>query len=202
MPRPARPTRTRLRRRPGGRTAAVGRRVAAAALALLARGGFHACTFAAVAAAAKVDRSTLYRRWRTEAGMVLDAIAAAVDARIDVADTGSLAGDLRAALRRLAAFLDSPVGRGSVSAALHLEGDAATIAHRRVLWALRWEAIAPIFARARARGELAADVDAQALLAMVAGALYFRVIVAAQPLDAAYIRTLVQLAVRAARPAR
>ncbi|MCW5892071.1 MAG: TetR/AcrR family transcriptional regulator [bacterium] len=185
-------------RRPGGRTADVSGRVADATLALLAQGGFHACTFQAVAAAAGVNRSTLYRRWPTEAAMVLDAIAAIVDAEIVVADTGSLAGDLRAALRRLAAFLDSPVGRASISAALHLEADAATLAQRRRLWARRWTAIAPVFARARARGELAAGVDEAALLAAGAGALYFRVIVSAEPLDARWIRTVAGLVARAA----
>jgi len=186
-------------RRPGGRTAAVGGRVGGAALALLAEGGFHACTFQAVAARAGVNRSTLYRRWRTEAALVLDAIATGVDAEIVVADTGSLAGDLRAALTRLAAFLDSSVGRASVSAALHLETDGATLGQRRRLWARRWETIAPIFERARDRGELAAGVDTEALLAAAAGALYFRVIVSAEPLDARWVRTIAALVARAAR---
>lgn len=198
MPRP-RPNSPAVRRL-GGRTAVASRRIAAAALALLGEGGFHACTFQAVAARAGVNRSTLYRRWRGEAAMVLDAIATVVEQRIAVADTGSLAGDLRAALRQLAAFLDSPVGRASISAALHLEADPATIDQRQRLWAQRWEAIAPIFARARARGELAAGVDPQALLASAAGALYFRVIVAARPLDAAWIRSVTTVLVRAARP--
>lgn len=193
------PARRGPARRPGGRTAAASQRIAAAALALLGEGGFHACTFQAVAARAGVSRSTLYRRWPSEAAMVLDAIASVVDQRIAVADTGSLAGDLRAALRQLAAFLDSPVGRASISAALHIEADPDTIRQRQRLWAQRWEVIAPLFARARARRELAADVDPQALLASAAGALYFRLIVAARPLDAAWIRAVVAVVVRAAR---
>ena len=61
-------------RRPGGRTAKVSRRINDAVLKLLVEGGIEACTFAAVAERAAVERSTLYRRYEDRWAMMIDAI--------------------------------------------------------------------------------------------------------------------------------
>src|SRR5262245_4774686 len=96
-------------RRPGGRTAEVSKRIFDTVLAILVRGGLADCNFQTIAKEACVDRSTLYRRWPSRSALVLDAIAARVDADIRLIDAGSLSGDLSHALGMLARFLRSPV---------------------------------------------------------------------------------------------
>jgi len=179
-------------RRPGGRTAATQRRIVDATLALLVEGGLAACTFQAVAARAGVARATLYRRWPGRAALVGDALAARLEGAVAAPDTGSFAGDLAALLESIAAFLQSPLGRAALAAAAEATPEDA--AGRARLWQRRLASVAPIFERAAARGELAGDCDREALLAPAVGALYFRLLVVAAPLDRDWIDRVVRRA--------
>lgn len=154
---------------------------------LLVQGGLGACAMQDVAAAAKVDRSTLYRRWPSRAALVLEAIGAQVESEIPLPDTGSLIGDLGQALGGLAAFLNSPVGWAALGAAIEGEGDPEAVALKTAWWRRRRAAIEPLFRRAMARGEIDPGLDWEALLASLAGTLYFRRIVAGEPIDRAWI---------------
>jgi AcrR family transcriptional regulator len=60
--------------------------------------GYDALTMEGVAASARCSKSTLYRQWKTKPQFVAAALRANRRARFAV-DTGSLAGDLRAAAR-------------------------------------------------------------------------------------------------------
>ncbi|MGY1496196.1 TetR/AcrR family transcriptional regulator C-terminal ligand-binding domain-containing protein [Streptomyces sp. QTS52] len=62
--------------------------------------GYEALTMEGVAASARCSKSTLYRQWKTKPQFVAAALRASRRARFAV-DTGSLAGDLRAAARAL-----------------------------------------------------------------------------------------------------
>lgn len=183
-------------RRPGGRTAETTARIFDATLDLLMQGGTAACGFQAVAERAEVARATLYRRWPTRAALVADALAERLGSVIAVPDAGSFAADLRGLLGNLAAFLQTPLGRAAIAAAAELEPDLA--AERAGFWPARHAAVAPLFDRAVARGELPAQADREALLAGAAGALYFRLLVAAEPLDDAWLDRIVRLIAPAA----
>ena len=185
--------RATTKRRPGGRTAAVSTRIHDAALALLAEQGYAAFALADLAARAEVNRTTLYRRWPTKAALILDAIALRIEERIVIPDTGSLRDDLTAMLAGLSAFLRSPVGRAALAAALEIGPSAGVAGQWQRLWRRRLGAIEPDFARARARGEMAADQDTEALLAAAAGAIYFRLFIASRPANAAWIGRVVAL---------
>ena len=175
--------------RPGGRTAEHTRRITDATLDLLLDGGLGAVTFQAVAERADVGRATMYRRWPTPAHLVVDAIRSVAADRIEIADTGTLLGDLTAVLAQIGEFIISPVGRAAVIAGLQIgptELDDAPTS-----WSQRWEQVAPIFERAVARGEITADIDAEATFAASAGAVYFRVQVMGRRIDDVWIsRTL------------
>lgn len=182
-------------RRPGGRTAEVSKRIFDTVLALLVRGGLADCSFQSIAKEAGVDRSTLYRRWPNRSALVLDAIAARIDADIPLVDTGSLAGDLTRALSMLTRFLRSPIGRAALGATIEAPGGFAERFQSR-LWDRRWVTINEMFKRAMARGELSPSADCEAILGTAAGAMYFRTLVTGRPVDPEWIRRVVAVVLR------
>lgn len=175
-------------RRTGGRTALNSQRIFDATMQMLIHKGYNALNFQDLAEAAGVNRTTLYRRWPERSALVLDAIQARVSTSIPIPDTGSFTGDIEAMLHQLVAFLMSPIGRAILSIAIDPEGSEEVLARRKQFWANRYAGLQPIFDRAIERGELPADVDREALLALAAGPLYFRYIVTAITPDAAWIK--------------
>lgn len=183
----ASPLRKAATTRPGGRTSVVTSRVFDATVALLEEGGIGAVTFQKVAERAEVGRATLYRRWPEPAFLVGDALAATAADRIRISDTGSLRGDLEAMLKQIGAFIDSSTGRAAIIAALSGRELPEFALQARQLWERRREDVAPIFDRAKERGELSESADGDLLFSLAAGALYTRMIVMAQPIDDEWI---------------
>jgi AcrR family transcriptional regulator len=180
-------------KRPGGRAALVSARVFDATLALLVERGFGDFSLSELAERAGVTRSTLYRRWPVKSALILDAIAARINQQILLADTGSFAGDFAAALKGLALFLNSPVGRAAISAGLEIDRTETIVAQWKALGDARLAAIRAIFERAVARGEFPRGGDWEAFLAAAAGAMYFRVIVTSRDPDAAWIARVLKM---------
>ena len=184
-------------KRPGGRTSQVTDRVFDATMTLLEQGGISAVTFQEVAKQAGVGRATLYRRWPDPAFLVGDAIAATAAERIQIADTGNFRGDLFAMLKQIGKFIHSPTGRAAIIAGLSGREQSEFASHARMLWERRREQVSPIFRRAKIRGEVANDIDEDALFALAAGALYARMIVMAKPITDAWIERIIDQLVSA-----
>lgn len=177
------------RRRPGGRTRGNTERITAATLDLLVEAGYESVTFAAVAHRAGVGRATMYRRWASPADLVGESIRMAAADAIRMPDTGTLRADLVEVLARIGAFVESPVGRAALSAGLAASSGSGSASGQT--WAERWEDVRPIFGRAVDRGELPAVVDAEALFAAAAGAVYFRLLVMGETVDRDWIDRIV-----------
>ena len=177
-------------RRPGGRTAEVTRRVNDAVLKLLVEGGADACTFAAVADRAHVERSTLYRRYGDRWAMMIDAILGYAADEAGALSLGSFRKDLRFVLDRMAEILATPLGPAlwAVGAALRA-GSAPE--HRIRFWETRVTQILPIVQSAKARGELAPEVDPEEVFAFAMGAVHFRMLVIGERVDLARIDQIV-----------
>ena len=155
--------------RAGGRSEQVRRRVGATCLALLTEGSTDLAP-AEVATRSGVSRATIYRWWPTKADLVREALDVHAGHRIDPPDTGSWHDDVHALARRLARFFADPaeVALNAIMAA----GDAPDFD------AIVLDRFAPVFdawrsmvERARARGELRADVDADTVLLALASPL-------------------------------
>jgi AcrR family transcriptional regulator len=179
-----------LRRRPGGRTADVTRRINQALIELLAEGGLEACTFQNVAAKAGIERSTLYRRNPDRWPTLVDAIIDLADRETANFDTGAFRTDLAATLNNLARVLSSSLGPSLIEVAGALQSGAAPGQAER-FWASRRKQLAPMFEAAIERGELPADVNREEVFAMAAGPIYFWKFIAAQPLDEAWVAKVV-----------
>lgn len=149
----------------GPRSVHVVESVRGATLAELARTGFSGLTIDAVARAANVSRTTIYRRWPTKAAL-LAAVAEPLLQRYDEdPDTGSLAGDLMALMTIIRDNSVLPEGRALAEA---ITSSSAEL--QGLLNAVLDRALAPFHRaldRAQARGELdqAGDPDVIAHLA-------------------------------------
>jgi len=140
--------------------------IRAAILEVLARSGYSGLTMDAVAAAAGVGKATIYRRWRTKSDLVADAVAQLSHTPVEVPDSGSLEGDLRALLRWLVDTVNGPIGaaiRALLSALPH-EPDLRAAFHEGPL-ALWGAAFDQVWERAEQRGELPTGMTGTAVAA-------------------------------------
>lgn len=192
----ARSGREDRRRRPGGRNAFVRDAVRRATLALLVEGGFGAVTLPAVARRAGVNKTTVYRGWRSPAELVEAALAELEALALPDVDTGSFAGDVEAfAVSRLAlirephaaAILRAVVGAGEPPAALYDWIETFWKPRRR-----GWRS--PV-ERAIERGELASSARAVPLIELVAGPLLLGELVTRRRVTRGEIRAIARLVV-------
>jgi AcrR family transcriptional regulator len=160
---------------------------------LLVEQGFAALTIEGIAARAGVAKQTIYRWWPSKVELLMDNFLDDAEEGLKAPDTGSIAGDLRAHLRRLATFLeDEPAGRvlrALIGQAQHDPGMASEFRDRYL--APRREHDRVILARAIERGELRPQLDLDATLDLLHGPLYYRALVTGEPIDRAFIDALV-----------
>ncbi|MEV6767763.1 TetR/AcrR family transcriptional regulator [Nocardia sp. NPDC051030] len=186
--------------RPGGRTARVRDAVLRAAGDLLAERGFAHLDLAEVAARADVGKTTVYRRWRTPAGLVADLLVDMAETSLPHSNTGSLRDDLHANARLVATTLtdprQGPLFRAVIAAAL-TDDTAAAALHR--FYDTRLTEWSPVIESAIARGEVPADTDPRAVLSAVSAPLYYRFLASGDPLDEAAVTAAAEAAAAAAR---
>jgi AcrR family transcriptional regulator len=169
--------------RPGGRTARTAAAVFAAAVEELSARDYSDISVESIAARAGVHKTTVYRRWSSKEEIIRQTLIGAAAARIQVPDTGSFAADVQTLARSVQAVLSAPQGaaitRALVVGALSSPEIAGLMEQ---FWAARLEAISVIVDRATARGELAADTDAAALMHAIAAPLYYELLVTRVPI--------------------
>lgn len=170
--------------RPGGRTARVREAVLEVAGDVLADRGFAQLDLAEVAAGAGVGKTTVYRRWRTPAGLVADLLVDMAEQSLPRADTGALLDDLTANARLVAKTLADPrqgnLFRAVIAAAA---GDELTASALHTFYDTRLAEWAPCVEDAVARGEAPVGTDARAVLSAVSAPLYYRLLASGDPID-------------------
>ncbi|WP_231873270.1 MULTISPECIES: TetR-like C-terminal domain-containing protein [Kitasatospora] len=174
------------------RGAAMRRAVLDATVRLLAEGGLDAASVAAVAAAAGVHETSVYRNWGTREQLLREALADYTDQAMPLPDTGSLREDLRRMLTALAAFLATPEG----PALLHLSiapATAETRSGRDAYWADRLDRAERLLRRAAARGEVRPDADPRAAVEALMSPLFARHLLLGEPVTPAFTDALVDL---------
>ncbi len=179
-------------RRTGGRSARVRAAVIDATLTALLTRGLDDLSITEIAQQAGVHPTTIYRRWGSRSNLALDAVLSGTEAEILPPDTGSLRGDLLAVIRGIFPFLRTPLGELLVRLALRRDLPEYEAA-RGGYWAQRFRAGAALFERARARGELRADVDPVLALETLVGPMYVRMLMTGEPLDDALLVRCVDL---------
>jgi len=156
-----------------------------AALDLLCRVGYDRMTMDAVATEARASKATLYRRWSTKSSLVVDAILRTKEAlQVPEVDTGNLRDDLVQMACGHGGLTDTrsaEIMAGLVTA-LHHDPDFAVEFRTRVLGP-KLEIGRRVFERARARGEITADLDLELMSSALAGIILHRSFVLGLPAD-------------------
>ncbi len=168
-----------------------------AAAQVLAERGLSGMSIEEVAARAGVGKATIYRRWTSRGSLALDAFLAEFQGQQPLPDTGTLRGDLLAALR---AWIRSVTrtSAGPILAALIAEAQrdpVLGVAWRdRVVEQLRSQHRI-MLNRAVERGEIPAGTDQEVVLDLIFGAAYHRLLHGHQPLTDSFARQVIDLVV-------
>ena len=161
-------------RRTGGRSARVRNAVLDATLQELREHGMEQVNIRRIAQRAEVHETSVYRRWRTREGLVLDALATYSDQSIPVPDTGTLHSDLSGLAANLATHLETPLGGALLRAMAAAGDDPESSQARSQLFRARYERAKPLVDRAVERGELPVGTDPRLPLEMLIAPLHFR----------------------------
>jgi AcrR family transcriptional regulator len=170
--------------------------------AALAELGWSGLTLGDVAARAGVAKTTLYRRWPGKNELVVDAVAALFEERLELPDRGSLEADIQGVVLQFADLISRPETRTALMAvvaeatqddALRVRIRAAIVDRQKHLVLLGRE-------RARQRGELPQDDGAgperdDLIFDVIAGTVVHRVMVSSEPVDPPWARHLARLLV-------
>ena len=163
-----------------------------AALEGLAEHGYDRLTMDEIATLAHAGKGALYRRWSSKAELVVDAVIAWRSTRspIAVPDTGSVRGDLDAALATMRELDEQDqamlgVFLGLVTAA-HRDPELAAVIDSNLLEVPR-HALREVFDRGVRRGEIPPDRDLSLVPDMIIGLNFVRS-VTGKPLDRVFIR--------------
>src|SRR3712207_1378412 len=172
----------RPRRRGRPPTPGADERILDVALAMLAEAGYAGFRLDALAARAGVAKTTILRRWPSKAAVAAAAVERLALQTVDLPESGSLRGDLRALLTsaitvfthgngRFVPRLIREPGHPPESAAL-----LQTVIHTRRLASRR------VLGRAIARHELDPDVDQDLLIDLLIGPVWTRLLITRDPI--------------------
>ena len=171
------------------------RAILAAAADLLAERGLAAMSIEEVAARAGVGKTTIYRRWPSKGLLALDAFVASFREEQPLPDTGTLRGDLLAALHAwVRAVTQTPMGpvlTGLIAEAQH-DPELRGAWRDRVLEPLRTQHRI-MLDRAIARGEMAPGVDREVVLDLFFGAAEHRLLLGHLPMTGDFIADVVDV---------
>lgn len=199
----ASPARTRHAPDPNRRDPKVHRAILDATVALLERDGYRELTIEAIAAHAGVGKQTIYRWWPGKAALVMEAYIAAGEVRVPEPDTGDVTRDLESILipvfAQNAAY-DRGTALANKSMMAEAQLDRAFLAIYVRLHRSWHGPLLNVLERAKARGELRADADSAALVDMMLGASWYRVLLEHAPLDARFARQIAATVVEGNRP--
>ena len=177
------------------RSAEADRAILTATVELLADRGLAAMSIEEVAARAGVGKTTIYRRWPSKGLLALDAFVTSFREEQPLPDTGTLRGDLVAALQAwVRAVTQTPMGpmlTGLIAAAQY-DPELRGAWRDRVLEPLRTQHRI-MLDRAIARGEIPADVDREVVLDLFFGAAEHRLLLGHLPMSDDFIASVVDV---------
>lgn len=158
---------------------------------LLVLRGYDGLTIEGVAAHSHVNKTTIYRWWPSKDALLAAALEETNILELTVGDTGSLRGDLIGVVDQVVTMLTAEPGGQIARAALGGLDRPGLSFWVRMFCEKRAKQEAPIFERAVRRGELPAGVDSTMVVDLLAGAIWFRMLVRQEPMPEGYTEALV-----------
>ena len=177
--------------------------IIAATRELLVERGYPDVTIEAIAARAGVGKQTIYRWWPSRAALVLEAYLSSADVVTPPAAGRTTREDVRGLLAWLIAVLAEPTGGHVVAglvADIQHDADLAEGFHRDVVPARRGAMVAAL-ERGKGRGEIRADADIELAVDALHGAVFYRLLLSGEPLDADFVARLSEQALGGLAPA-
>jgi AcrR family transcriptional regulator len=158
----------------------------------LAEVGYGRLSIDAVARRAGVGKAAIYRRWKSKLDMTVALTSGVAVAALDVPDTGNLRDDIREYLAGGLAALTHPQAQKIIPDLLAeaARNPTLTDALLTMVQNPRRAKAAQLVERAIARGELPAGTDVGMCLDLLAGPLYWRLIVVQDGLGDDYLDRL------------
>jgi AcrR family transcriptional regulator len=158
--------------------------VLAAVRAELGQTRYAELTVEQVALRAGVAKTTVYRRWGSAEGLVLDLMRDLSGTQIPVPDTGDLDTDLRGLARGIVAVYRDPANFALVgtvvAAAVSIPEARETLTE---FFGGRTAQTAIIAERAITRGELPPGTDTVEVIRLMAAPFYYRMFITGEPID-------------------
>lgn len=182
------------------RDARIDSEVITAVLTALKGGGYRAVTIDGVAKQVGRARSSIYRRWPSKSHLVAYAVVG-VMGRTPAGDTGSVRGDLQAAVDTLWHAFRGPLGRALAGLVADMAQDAELDSMiRREVLAPRRQSMLEALERGRVRGEVRQGFDEELVLDMLTGPFYFRRLFGHRPITRQTTRRIVDYLLLIIRP--
>lgn len=173
-----------------------------AALEVMIKVGIRKMSIEAVAAAAGVGKTTIYRWWRSKGLLAIDAFEHGfrVLEPTPPPDTGSLLGDLQEVVRPVLKSRDTVAARLGPQIIAEAQSDPALAGeiYSRLVGPYR-SRYQSIFETAAARGEISPSFDQSLLLDALYGAYFHRVLLHHGEIDDTFFDSLLDLLVGGAR---
>ncbi|WP_299484715.1 TetR/AcrR family transcriptional regulator [Acaryochloris sp. IP29b_bin.137] len=165
-----------------------------ATIELLAEVGFEKMSIDAIATRAGVGKTTIYRRYANKNELVADAIES-VREEIHLPDTGHLWSDIDVLIENAAKITLTPPGQQAV--AMIISSASSNSGFAQVYWKKylqpRKQAFASVIERAKARQEVANDVDAGLVFDTMSGIMLYALIFPPAEAWTDYIRRALKL---------
>jgi len=186
------PTRNLIGKDPDQRVKRSRETVIRTTLELLTEAGLGGISVDEIARRSGVAKTTIYRHWPTRSELVIDACSQ-IGAEQETPDTGDFEGDLITLLTNLAELLSTARWSSvvpSIVDAAERDNSLAEI-HSRI----QRDHAAPlrtVIERAVQKGEIPKNTDRSTMIAALLGPLFYRRWFSREPLDAAFVKGIVQ----------
>ncbi len=161
----------------------------------LVKHGVHGISINRIAAAAEVNKTTIYRKWPTREDLIDAALVSALEETTsELEDRGSLKADLTFIVEQLVEKLATPSGQALIAASL-----SRGVADRAAASATPYapSEILALLERAQERGEW--DLERHppdAVFSMISGAVIQRIMIEYRPVTRAWVAAVVEVVTR------
>ena len=177
-------TTRRARGRPPGNAATAHEAILDAVEALLRDKSVRDLTIEAVATRAGVGKPRIYRWWPSKAALVMDMFEERIAPQFRVSDADTAEATIRRNVRVLIRLLNGFFGKVSAEIIAEGQSEPDVLREYRERYVLKRRAASrDVIERAKASGELRADVDPELLIDMIYAPIYYRLLVRHEKLD-------------------
>ncbi|MEO5873487.1 MAG: TetR/AcrR family transcriptional regulator [Streptosporangiaceae bacterium] len=165
--------------------------------------GYTGTTFEKIASESGMAVSALHEQWPTKSALLLDALLVEVHRDLVYPDTGDFEADMRTQLMAIMRVFTDPATGPYIARLLGeaQRGPAAVEEFRERVYRPNRSAARARFLSAQRKGQLRTDLDIDAAIDLTFAPYWFRLLLDAESLDAAYVEEIVALAIRGLRPA-